>query len=70
MHEHDDLPGPMIAHIAGAPVEELLPFLASSGAAVAVAVNMALGSLRDRRRRRPSERTPASHDHETAGPRP
>jgi hypothetical protein len=59
-----------IAHIAGAPVEELLPFLASSGAAVAVAVNMALGSLRDRRRRRTPERTSAGPEAEAAGPPP
>jgi hypothetical protein len=41
----------MIAHIAGAPIEELLPLLASSAAAAGVAVNMAVGALRHRRRR-------------------
>jgi len=44
----------MIAHVAGVPLEELLPLLASGGAAMAVAVNAALRSVvrRSRRRRR------------------
>jgi hypothetical protein len=41
----------MIAHIAGAPVEELLPFLASSAAAAGMALNLAVGAVRNRRRR-------------------
>jgi hypothetical protein len=49
----------MTAHIAGAPVEELLPFLAGSSAALAMAVNMALGRLRrGRRRPPPTDRPP------------
>jgi hypothetical protein len=45
----------MIAHLAGVPLEELLPVLASGGAAMAVAVNAALRNVvRRRRRRRPS----------------
>ena len=45
----------MIAHVAGAPLEELLPLLASGSAAMAVAVNAALRNVvRRNRRRRPS----------------
>lgn len=44
----------MTAHVAGAPLEELLPLLASGGAALAVAVNAALRTVvRRGRRRRP-----------------
>ena len=48
----------MIAHVAGAPLEELvLPFLATGGAAVAVAVRMALrGAVRRGPRRSRHER--------------
>jgi hypothetical protein len=58
MHDHDDnparAPGRMTAHVAGAPLEELLPLLASGGAALAVAVNAALRTVvRRGRRRRP-----------------
>jgi hypothetical protein len=49
----------MIGHIAGAPVEELLPFLASGAAAAGVAVNMAVGALCRRRRHPRSGRAPA-----------
>jgi hypothetical protein len=46
----------MIAHIAGAPLEELLVPLMSSCGALVVAVRLAVDSYRDRRRRQPRER--------------
>ena len=46
----------MIAHIAGAPLEELLVPLMSSCGAVVLAVRLAVSSYRDRRRRQPRER--------------
>jgi hypothetical protein len=46
----------MIAHIAGAPLEELLVPLMSSCGALVVAVRLAVDSYRDRRRRPPRER--------------
>lgn len=45
----------MIAHIAGAPLEELFVPLMSTGGALVLAVRLAVGSLRDRRRRQPRE---------------
>lgn len=50
--------GGMIAHVGGAPIEELLPLLASGGAATAVAVNAAVrAALRRARRRVPWSRS-------------
>lgn len=46
----------MIAHIAGAPVEELLVPLMSSCGALIVGVRLAVSSIRDRRHRQPRER--------------
>jgi hypothetical protein len=43
----------MIGHVAGAPVEELLPFLVSGGAALAVAARAVLRAAVARGRRRP-----------------
>ena len=43
----------MIAHVAGAPVEELLTFLVSGGAALAVAARAAFRAAVSRGRRRP-----------------
>ena len=42
----------MIAHVAGAPVEELLPLLAGGGAAIAVAARAAFSVAVRRARRR------------------
>ena len=41
----------MTGHVAGAPVEELLPLLAGGGTMVVVAVDVALRSARRRLRR-------------------
>ena len=42
----------MIGHVAGAPVEELVPLLASAGTVVVVALDAAVRSARRRIRRR------------------
>jgi hypothetical protein len=42
----------MIGHVAGAPVEELLPLLASGGTVALVALDAAVRSARRRIRRR------------------
>lgn len=42
----------MIAHVAGAPIEELLPLLASGGVTMVVALRAALGNARRGRRGR------------------
>jgi hypothetical protein len=46
----------MIAHIAGAPLEELLLPLMSTGGVLVLALRTAVSSYRDRRRRQPRQR--------------
>ena len=47
----------MTAHIAGAPLEELLLPLMSTGGVVILAVRQAVASYRDRHRRSPRPRS-------------
>jgi hypothetical protein len=50
------VPGLVTAHLAGAPVEELLPLLATGGAAVAAAMGALVRSVVVRGHRRPRQR--------------